>query len=235
MLDKLVGKVGTAIVVDDGSQPPVKVPESRMTVDLVRLPENRGVGGAILAGYKRAHELGFKVAVVLAGDGQMDPDDLDALVAPVLDGRVEYSKGERFTHPEADNIPAVRKWGNYALTHLTMAISGYEHLLDAQCGYTAIDLDALFDRLPVRWLYPRYGFPNDMLIMASAVGFRLAQVPVRPIYGDQPSGLKPMAAILTYPLILARGFFIKLGMRIFNPLSWRKNADPDGDQFLPYW
>jgi len=224
-----------AIIVDDGSSIPVKPPKSTLPIRLIRLQKNQGVGGAIISGYRQAHSMGAKWAVVLAGDGQMDPADIPAVLKPVISGQAEYCKGERFTHQNADTIPRTRLWGNYALTHLTRAISGYGHLLDSQCGFTAINLDALFNRLPVKLLYPRYGFPNDLLILASATDFRMAQVPVRPIYDGQPSGLNPIIAMLTYPVILTRAFLLKLGIRIRDMFLWRKIAHPDDNQLLPYW
>lgn len=237
LLAGLGDSVDMTIIVDDGSQPPLSLPEPGiyLPVKVIRLKKNRGVGGAIIAGYREARSQGAKWAVVLAGDGQMDPGDLPTVLRPVISGQAEYCKGERFTHPDAKTIPFTRLWGNYALTHLTRAISGYNHLLDAQCGFTAIDLDALFDRLPVKLLYPRYGFPNDLLILASAVDFRMAQVPIRPIYDGQPSGLNPLGAILTYPIILARAFLVKVGLRLRDLVLWRKCAHPDDNQFLPYW
>jgi len=237
LLNGIKDMVDAIFIVDDGSYPPLSVPDmdTSTPIGIVRLEKNRGVGGAITAGYKEAHSQGMKYAVVLAGDGQMDPADLPAVLRPVVSGKAEYCKGERFTHPDAKTIPLTRLWGNYALTYLTSAISGYDKLLDAQCGFTAIDLDALFKRLPVSLIYPRYGFPNDLLILCSAVGFRVQQVQVRPVYDGQPSGLNPFGAIITYPVILARAILIKLAFRLRDIIFWRKGAHSDDNQLLPYW
>ncbi len=237
LLQGLKDKVDAVVVVDDGSQPPLQLPDMDLTIDvhLVRLKRNQGVGAAIMAGYESAFRMGARWAVVLAGDGQMDPRDVPVVLEPVVTGQAEYCKGERFTHPDSTSIPRVRLWGNYGLTYLTRLISGYDRLLDAQCGFTAIDLRALFERVPTGLLYPRYGFPNDMLVMASVANMRLAQVQVRPVYEGQASGLKPLLALLTYPVILGRAFLIKIAFRIHDLVLWRGNADPDGHQFLPYW
>src|SRR6187551_2760949 len=77
------------IVVDDASSDATseaarKVDDPRLEVH--RLPENQGVGGAIVHGHKRALELGADVCVVMAGDAQMDPEYLPQLLDPIADG-----------------------------------------------------------------------------------------------------------------------------------------------------
>jgi len=134
---------------------------------------------------------------------------MDRLVAPIAAGDADYVKGDRLSHPDCPRaMPRLRRLGNMALTFLTRAAGGLEGLMDAQCGYTALRLDAL-DRLPLDWLYPRYGFPNDILLAASGAGLRIAQVVVRPVYGGEPSGLRPWVALWVYPFLLARGAVLR--------------------------
>ena len=74
--------VDHVVVVDDAS-PDDTAARAREAADdrttVITLPENRGVGGAVLAGHRAALDLGADVCVVMAGDGQMDPDYLPAL------------------------------------------------------------------------------------------------------------------------------------------------------------
>ena len=105
---------------------------------------NRGVGGAIATGYKWARDHHMDIAVVMAGDGQMDPEDLPAILEPVINGEVDYSKGNRlFTGEAYTKIPKVRYFGNSILSFLTKIASGYWHVADSQTGYTAINNKAL--------------------------------------------------------------------------------------------
>ena len=105
---------------------------------------NQGVGGAIATGYMWARDNDFDCAAVMAGDAQMDPDDLPALLDPVVSGEVDYSKGNRLFSGEAWKIiPQKRFIGNAVLSLLTKIASGYWHVVDSQTGYTVINLKAL--------------------------------------------------------------------------------------------
>ena len=108
-------------------------------VELVVHERNRGVGAAIVTGYKRALEEDLDVVCVMAADNQMDPDDLEALVRPVARGEVDYAKANRlFTGQAWKLIPRTRYLGNAVLSMLTKIASGYWHVADSQSGYTAI-------------------------------------------------------------------------------------------------
>lgn len=153
-------------------------------IKLIELKINRGVGGAIVEGYQQAIEEGVDIAVVMAGDGQMDPSDLENLLNPIVDNECDYVKGNRFLHPEqgVSEIPKHRLFGNMALSILTKIASGYWHLSDSQCGYTSISRKAL---LAVDWKssYPRYGCPNDYLARLNIANIRVMDVPVKAVYG----------------------------------------------------
>jgi len=213
--------VDLVVVVDDrsvdGTQDVVRRHASGRIV-CVRLTRNLGVGGAILRGYREAHARGAHVIVVMAGDGQMDPADLPTVVAPVVDGSADYVKGDRLTHPDLLHVmPPVRIVGNFALSALTRAVTGYHHLLDSQCGYTALRADFV-PRLAGRAVYPRYGFPNDLLAHLAVLGARVADVPVRPVYGSERSGIRWPLAMVTISALLARAWLRRLWESYVRPL-----------------
>ncbi len=179
--------------------------------EVIRHAENRGVGAAITTGYQRALALGVEVAVVMAGDGQMDPADLPALLAPIADGTAQYVKGNRFLHPAIWRaMPAARIVGNVLLSAATKVTSGYRHVFDSQCGYTAIHRDAL-ERIAVAELFPRYGYPNDLLSRLHVADVRVADVPVRPIYGERwKSGINFRTVIHPIPWVLVSSWGARL-------------------------
>ena len=181
--------VDAAIVVDDASTDTTAQIASHPHLELVRHPVNQGVGGAIVTGYRRALALGVDVAVVVGADAQMDPAEMSSLIDPVVDGVADYVKGDRLGHPEVRaRMPAVRLFGNRVLSRLTRFSSGYG-VRDSQCGYTALNATTLA-RLPLGDLYPRYGFPNDLLAKLAEVNARVIDRPVTPIYGDEQSGIR---------------------------------------------
>lgn len=208
--------VDHVIVVDDASSDDTAARAAHAS-EVVRHAENRGVGGAIATGYRRALALGADVAVVMAGDGQMDPRDLPSLLAPIADGTADYVKGNRFRHPAVwTEMPPARILGNVLLSAATRVTSGYRHVFDSQCGYTAIHRRALA-RLALDELWTRYGYPNDLLSRLHVAGARVVDVPVRPIYGDRwTSGISLGTALHPIPWVLLRSWGNRLAAQ------WRR-------------
>lgn len=187
-------------------------------VRVVRHAENAGVGAALVTGYRHALELQCDVVAVMAGDGQMDPGDLPHVLAPVCRGEADYAKGNRFAHPEIwKAMPASRIVGNVVLSAATKVTSGYTHVFDSQCGYTAISAHAL-RAIDLDGLFPRYGYPNDMLSRLHAAGMTVVDVPVRPVYGPHwKSGINLSTAIHPIPWVLLRSFGTRLVAKVKRP------------------
>lgn len=172
---------------------------------------NQGVGGAITTGYLRAAEDEMDVIAVMAGDAQMDPDELHTVIEPVVRGECDYVKGNRLSTGEAWHlIPRTRYLGNTVLSLLTKIASGYWHVYDSQTGYTAISRQAV-QSLAWDRMWKRYGYPNHLLIMLNIQSYRVRDVPVSPVYniGEQ-SGIRIWRVIPTISLLLLRGFFTRL-------------------------
>jgi glycosyltransferase involved in cell wall biosynthesis len=192
-------------------------------VEVVRHERNSGVGSAIVSGYRRALAEEMDVACVMAADNQMDPAELEALVGPVVRGEVEYAKANRLVSGEAWTvIPRTRYLGNAVLSLWTKIASGYWHVADSQAGYTAISRDAL-RRLDLAALYPRYGFPNDMLVHLNVQNARVRDVPSRPIYDvGETSGIKLRTVVPRISWLLVKAFWWRMGqkyvIRDFHPL-----------------
>jgi glycosyltransferase involved in cell wall biosynthesis len=192
-------------------------------VEVVRHEQNQGVGAAILTGYRRSLEDGVDVACVMAADNQMDPAELGGLVEPVARGEVDYAKANRLVSGEAWKIiPRTRYLGNAVLSLLTKIASGYWHVADSQAGYTAISRAAL-ERLDLDGIYPRYGFPNDMLVHLNLQNARVRDVPSRPIYHENgQSGIRLRSVIPRISWLLFKAFWWRLGqkyvIRDFHPL-----------------
>ena len=192
-------------------------------VEVIRHERNSGVGAAIVSGYRRALADGIDVTVVIAADGQMDPADLETLSGAVARGDVDYAKANRLVTGQAWNLmPRSRYLGNAVLSLLTKIASGYWHVADSQSGYTAISRDTLA-QLDLDRLYPRYGFPNDMLVSLNVWNARVRDFPSRPIYNvGERSGIRIARVVPAISWLLLRRFFWRLGekyvIRDFHPL-----------------
>lgn len=190
---------------------------------LIKHATNKGVGGAIVTGYKRALKDGMDVVAVMAGDAQMDPEELEHVVGPIVRGEADYVKGNRlFTGEAWELIPRHRYLGNAILSLLTKIASGYWHVADSQTGYTAISREAL-RLLPLDRLYPRYGYPNHLLVMLNVYDLRVKDVAVRPVYGiGEKSGIKLMRVVPKLSMLLLKLFLWRMKekyvIRDFHPL-----------------
>ncbi len=204
--------VDLVVVVDDASGDDTAARVEALEharVTLVRHAENRGVGAAIATGYRRAFGEGADVVAVMAADAQMDPDDLASLLGPILAGEADYAKGDRLSHPDAFFSMPLSRWvGNHALSHLTRLATGLE-ITDSQCGYTALGRDA-WARLGLDELWPRYGYPNDLLSRAAVADLRVRDVVVRPVYADEQSGIRAHHLVTAFPYVLALGLLRRL-------------------------
>jgi len=190
---------------------------------LIRLSQNVGVGGALTHAYNWAKENDVDIAVSVDGDGQMDPEEMHHLLEPIVQGKADYTKGNRLVGGEGwKEIPRIRLFGNAVLSLLTKMASGYWAVVDSQSGYSAAGKAAL-ERIDWNAMYKRYGRPNDVLVLANVAECRVADVPITPLYGvGEISSMKIAKVTLTISALLIRRFwwrlFHKYVLRDFHPL-----------------
>ncbi len=190
---------------------------------LLKNEKNEGCGGALAKGYQWLLQDDSDIAVRMDGDGQMSPDDLEAILDPIVDGNADYTKGNRlFTGEAYRKIPKVRYFGNAILSLLTKIASGYWHIADSQSGYTAMNRRVL-ETIDWSRMYKRYGQPNDLLVLLNVNDFRVKDVPVKPLYNiGERSKIKIRIVVFTVSLLLIRRFLWRLKekyiIRDFHPL-----------------
>ncbi len=229
VIDTMPEFVDKIVIVDDCSTDNTKnivqqyVDRQPERIILIRHETNQGVGGSIATGYKWCRDQSIDATVVMAGDAQMDPNDLPSLLDPIVNGVADYSKGNRLISGEAWKIiPRVRYLGNAMLSLLTKIASGYWHIADSQTGYTAANLNVL-KTLDLDGIYKRYGMPNDMLVKLNIFNFRVCDVPIKPIYGiGEKSGIKPLRMIPRLAWQMGKFFLYRMVqkyiIRDFHPL-----------------
>ena len=185
--------------------------------------KNLGVGGAVITGYKKALELNSDIVIKIDGDGQMDVNYTQKLIQPILDGKADYTKGNRFTDFKALRaMPKVRLFGNSGLSFLVKAASGYWNLMDPTNGYTAISKHAL-EELDLDNIAKRYFFESDMLINLNIENAVVVDVEIPAKYGDEKSSLSITKTLVGFPPKLFKGLckriFLKYFIYDFNMLS----------------
>jgi len=219
VLEGIGPDVASIWVVDDacpeGSGAHVDTACGDPRVRVLRHEVNRGVGGATVTGFRAALAAGADVVVKLDGDGQMDPSAIPALVDPILRGRADYVKGNRFWDLDTVRaMPLGRKAGNAVVSLLAKAASGYWNLMDATNGFVAVDARVL-SILPLDKLDRRWFFENDLLFRLGTVQAVVTEMPMTAVYAGAPSHLSEMRAALQFPGKFAGRFLKRIGYAYF--------------------
>ena len=220
--------VDKIVVTNDSSKDKTRekvkqVMKNNFKITLINHKTNQGVGGSIASGYKWSRDNGIDIAVVMAGDAQMDPNDMPALLDAIIHDGADYAKGNRLLSGDVrKKMPRARYNLSQFLSLLTKIASGYWQIIDPQCGYTAINKEAL---RRINWdkLYKRYGQPNDLLIRLNVEDMKVKDVPIKPVYDiGEKSGINMTKLFFTLPWVLFSGFLWRLKekyiVRDFHPL-----------------
>ncbi len=196
-------------------------------ITLIRHEVNQGPGGSIISGYLRASHDNYDIVVVVGGDNQMLLEEVQKFLDPLIDGKADYTKGNRFLLSQLDDtlakMPKIRLVGNWMITMLTKIASGYYKIMDFVDGYTAISKEAI-DLIDWKKAWKRYGYPMDFLIRMNAYSLRTQDIPRTAVYlpDERQSQIKGFKYFLHVSPMLIRGFFWRLKFkylyRDFHPL-----------------
>jgi glycosyltransferase involved in cell wall biosynthesis len=182
---------------------------------LIRHPSNLGVGGAMVTGYRKALELGAQISVKIDGDGQMDMNHLPRLLEPLIAGKADYTKGNRFRDFRSlQKMPLLRRIGNMGLGFLSKAATGYWHMFDPTNGFNAIRAEALA-QLPLHQIDRTYYFETSMLANLYLIGAVVKDVPMPARYQGEVSSLSIRRILFEFPLKLMTTFVRRLVLKNF--------------------
>ncbi|MBI2463494.1 glycosyltransferase family 2 protein [Candidatus Peregrinibacteria bacterium] len=201
--------------------------EKDKRIELIIHKDQQGPGGAIITGYLRSSKENNDITVVVGGDYQMPLNEVTHFIDPIIDGKADYSKGNRFLlsriEDTLEKMPKIRLVGNWIITVLTKIASGYYKTMDVVDGYTAITKQAI-DIVDWRKAWKGYGYPMDFLIRLNAYSFKIIDVPRTAIYlpGEKQSQIKSVRYVLKVSPMLIRHFFWRLNFKYlylnFHPL-----------------
>lgn len=210
VLARIGPEVGRIYVVDDccpeksGDHVEQNCLDPRVRV--LRHAVNQGVGGATITGFRQAVADGADVILKVDGDGQMDPALIPRFVKPILEGRADYAKGNRFHRVEdVRAMPRVRLFGNAALSFMAKISTGNWGVFDPTNGYVAIH-GRVAALLPWDKIERRYFFESDLLYHLYNLRAVVLDVPMRAVYGEERSSLRPAAMLLPFLAKHARNF-----------------------------
>jgi len=183
-------------------------------IRVIKHEQNYGVGKTIATGYKRCLEDNMDIAVVMAGDNQMDPAQLPELLKPIIEGTAGYTVGDRISN--FDHMKGMSHWrrlGNWILKWLTRIASLNFSICDPQNGYTVITREALL-RLNIDHIYPHYGYCNDMLIKLSANRVKIKHIQMPAVYGTEKSKIRYLPYIFRLSVLLIRDFLWRIKFQL---------------------
>ena len=198
------------LVVDDGSTDATAAVAREAGVSVISLPENRGKGYALLAGFAALKS--FDGVVSLDADGQHPPECLPAFVHAAEQG-ADLVLGVRERSPD---MPPMRRMANKMSSGWATWLAG-QPVDDSQCGYRLYGRRVL-ERTPIT--PGRYEVESEVVVRAARLGFRLAAVSIPTVYGNEESQIHTMRDV---PRIV--GVFARLTMeRIAPPAVMRQAA-----------
>ncbi|NOT05912.1 MAG: glycosyltransferase family 2 protein [Anaerolineales bacterium] len=220
VLQNLPAYIKHIIVVDDASPDSsadliADSAKKDKRITLIRHSQNQGVGGAMVTGFRKALELGAQIVIKLDGDGQMDPAHIPALITPLIQGKADYVKGNRFRDFQSlQQMPLVRRLGNLGLSFLTKAATGYWNIFDPTNGFFAIRAEILA-QLPLNKIDHRYYFETSMLANLYLLGAMVMDVPIPARYGNETSHLSIRRTLFEFPLKLLVTFLRRIVLRYY--------------------
>jgi len=215
-------------VIDDGSVDGtydiiIATAEKRNSIIPIQHIKNSGVGAAIISGYRKSLEDEMDISVVMGGDNQMDPQYIPKLIEPIIEGKADYTKGNRLHNKGyTKGMSSWRLLGNSILTLLTKFSSGYWNIMDPQNGYTAISKKAL-ETINLDSIYAKYGYCNDILAKLNVYNFNVMDISIPARYGNERSKIKYYSYILKVSWLLMKNFFWRIKTKYvfinLNPIS----------------
>lgn len=215
VLSALPRYVKHIIVVDDASPDETaelveKLAAKDRRISLIRHKQNMGVGGAMRTGFQKALELGVQIVVKVDGDDQMDLSYLPDMLSPLIEGRADYTKGNRFKDFQAlRQMPFFRRVGNMGLSFLTKAATGYWNLFDPTNGFVAIRSNSLA-QLPLHQISNSFFFETSMLANLYMIGAVIKDIAMPARYGKEISNLSIRKTLVEFPFKLLQTFLRRI-------------------------
>ncbi len=163
------------VVVVDGGSTDKTVEVAKLKGAEVILQDDKGYGDAYIKGFDHVlSKYKPKIIVMIDGDGTYDPNDLESLLEPILNGKADVVVGNRFLRMEKDAMNFTNKFGNRVLSRLTRIMTGLK-VEDAQSGYRALKSEVT-KILPLK--EKGMPFAVELLVKAYSHGFQIVEVPV---------------------------------------------------------
>lgn len=185
-----VGSV-EVLVVDDGSSDQTALRAREAGAEVIRHSSTRGVGAAFHTALANGLKRGADFIVSIDADGQFDPGDIPALVAPVVAGDADLATASRFADPSlVPRMPWAKLWGNRMMSHLVSRLAG-QKFYDVSCGMRCYHRRAALQLN----LVGAFTYTQEVLLNLAFRRLRIVEVPIR-VRGEREFGKSRVASNL---------------------------------------
>jgi glycosyltransferase involved in cell wall biosynthesis len=192
VVDQVLHHVHAVLVIDDGSPDNTATEAEAAGANVIRHATNLGKGAALKTGLDFAVSIEAPFFLFLDGDGQHDPLDIPAFIEEINRSQADLVVGNRMRNLKS--MPLIRRWTNQFMSWQIGRICNIP-VPDSQCGFRL----ARKELLPVLMAPSnRFEFESESIILAALHGFRLGFVPIRTIYTDQHSKIRPFQDTMRY-------------------------------------
>ncbi len=191
-------RLANVLVVDDGSNDATADEARKAGADVIVHERNRGKGESIKSGFRYWLDHGSNYVVILDGDGQHLPEEIDLFLATASTSGAKVLVGTRMN--DVRDMPFVRRVVNRYMSRKISRACGQE-IPDTQCGFRMVHRDIIPDLLGGT---ERFDYETEMLILASRAGCRIASVPISTVYSDEVSSIHPVRDTLRFFKLMRR-------------------------------
>ena len=191
-------QLANVVVVDDGSTDATAEEAKKAGADVIVHEQNRGKGESIKSGFRYWLDHGATYAVILDGDGQHLPEEIDRFLSIAASSGAKLLVGTRMS--DVREMPLVRRAVNRYMSRKISRACGQE-IPDTQCGFRMVHRDIIPSLLGGT---ERFDYETEMLILASRAGCRIASVPISTVYSDEVSSIHPVRDTLRFFKLMRR-------------------------------
>ena len=192
LVKKLLSHSDKVIVIDDGSSDGTSKLAQGAGAIVLRHEKNCGKGAALRTGFKYAVKSGCDGVITIDADGQHDWREVPLFISEAERSSADIILGTRMK--SVGEMPFIRLLTN-VVTSLIVSVFSRQRITDSQTGYRLIRREVLEN---VALVTSNYDMESEILIKAGRKGFKIAEIPIRTIYGVESSNINRLTDTLRF-------------------------------------